>query len=207
MSGLLLVRHGLTEHNSSRRFAGYSDVEMNAEGYGQAEKLRNRLAKEKIDGVYCSDLKRAIVTAEVISSGHEVEIVTCSELREVNYGDVEGLTFDEIGNRYPELAEAIINFSLELKFHGGESFEEFVARKSKFLDRLNKHAAEQTILIVSHSGPLRVLLCDLLGLGQSYWRQFRCDNASLSIIETNRRRAILSLLNDTSHLKDNVQEG
>ncbi len=207
MSKLLLVRHGITEFNSTQRFAGYSDVELSTDGIRQVEKLRDRLAKEKIDAVFCSDLKRAVVTAEVISSGHKVRIVTCSELREINYGDAEGLTFREMGHRYPEVTEAIRNFSLEVKFPGGESFEEFIARTSTFLDRLNKYSPEQTILIVSHSGPLRVLICNLLGIDQSYWRQFRCDNASLSIVETYRQLAILSLLNDTSHLKANVQEG
>jgi len=160
------------------------------------------MVEEKIDAIYCSDLKRALVTAEAISSGRDVEIISCPELREVNYGDAEGLTFEEIGRRYPELAEAIANFNLELRFPGGESFEGFIARTSKFLDRLYDHTAEQTILIVSHSGPLKVLVCDLLGIGQSHWRQIRFDNASLSIVDTYPRGAILSLLNDTSHLKE-----
>lgn len=202
MSRLLLVRHGITEHNSSRRFAGYSDIELSTDGIWQVEKLRDRLAKEKIDAIYCSDLKRAITTAEVISSRHEVEIVRCSELREMNYGDAEGLTFEEISRHHPELAESITNFSLELSFPGGESFKGFIARTIKFLDRLNKHAAEQTILIVSHGGALKVLVYDLLGIGQSHWRQIRFDNASLSIVDTYPREAILSLLNDTSHLKE-----
>ena len=204
MSRLLLVRHGITESNSARRFAGYSDVELTAEGLRQVEKLHDRLTKEKIDAVYCSDLKRAVVTAEIISSGHDVETVICPELREINYGVCEGLTFEEIGRRYPELWEAITNFSLELNFAGGESFKGFIARTSKFLDRLNKHPAEQTMLIVSHGGPLRTLVCELLGIDQSHWRQLRCDNASLSIVETYPQRVILSLFNDTSHLKEDV---
>ncbi|MFC2022491.1 histidine phosphatase family protein [Chloroflexota bacterium] len=202
MSRLLLVRHGVTEFNSTRRFAGYSDVEMNAAGYRQVEMLRDRLADEKIDAIYSSDLKRALVTAEVIASRHKVDIVTCSELREINYGKVEGLTFQEIGRLYPEVAESIANFSLRLEFPGGESFEGFTERTSKFLDRLNEHAAEQTILIVSHSGPLKVLVCRLLDIGQNHWRQIRLDNASMSIVETYPQRAIINLLNDTSHLKE-----
>ncbi len=204
MSRLLLVRHGITEFNSTRRFAGYSDVEMGADGCRQVERLRDRLAGEKIDAVYSSDLKRASVTAEVISSGRKVDIVTCPELREVNYGSCEGLTFEEISRLYPEVAELITNFSLRLKFPGGESFEEFIERATKFLDRLNKHAPSETILVVSHSGPLRVLVCHLLGIDQSHWRQMRCDNASVSILETYPRGAIINLLNDTCHLKDNV---
>ncbi|MFC2016425.1 histidine phosphatase family protein [Chloroflexota bacterium] len=201
MSKLLLVRHGITEFNSARRFAGYSDVELSPDGYRQVEKLGARLANEKIDAVYSSDLRRAIVTAEVISSKHEVEVLTCSELREINYGDVEGLTFEEIGRYHPELAESITNFSLELSFPGGESFAGFISRISTFLDRLNKHALEQTILIVAHGGPLKVLVCHLLGIDQSHWRQIRLDNASLSIVETYPQRTIISLLNDTFHLR------
>jgi len=174
---------------------------MSTAGYSQVERLRDRLADEKIDAVYSSDLRRALVTAEVISSRHKVDIVTCSELREMNYGSAEGLTFQEIGRLYPEVAELCINFSLRLEFPDGENFEGFIERTIKFLDKLNKHAPSETILIVSHSGPLKVLVCYLLGIDQSHWWQIRLDNASLSIVETYPRGAIISLLNDTSHLE------
>ncbi len=201
MARLLLVRHGITEFNSARRFAGYSDVELSAAGYRQVERLRDRLVDDKIDAVYSSDLRRALVTAEVISSGHKVDIVACPELREVNYGNVEGLTFEEISRLYPEVAESIANFSLRLEFPDGESFEGFIERTSKFLDKLKRHTPSQTILIVAHGGPLRVLICRLLGIDLEHWRQFRLDNASLSIVETYPQRAIVSLLNDTAHLR------
>ncbi len=201
MSRLLLVRHGITEFNSARRFMGYSDVELSAAGYRQVERLRSRLADDKIDAVYSSDLSRALVTAEIISSEHKLDIVTCPELREVNYGNVEGLTFEEIKRLYPEVAESIANFSLRLKFPGGEDFEEFIERTNKFLDKLKRHTPSQTILIVSHSGPIRVLMCRLLGMDLGHWRQFRIDNASLSIVETYSQGAIVSLLNDTAHLR------
>ena len=204
MPRLLLVRHGITEYNSSRRFAGYSDVELSAAGCRQVERLRDHLANEKFDAVYSSDLKRAVATAEVISSGRKVDIVTCPELREINYGDAEGLTFEEISRLYPELAESIANFNLQLEFPGGESFEGFIARTCTLMDRLNEYVPGQTILIVSHSGPLRVLVCHLLGIDQSHWRKFRLDNASLSVLETYPQGAIISLLNDTSHLRADV---
>jgi len=204
LSRLLLVRHGVTEFNSARKFLGYSDIELSAAGYRQVERLRDRLADDKIDAVYSSDLRRALVTAEVISSGHKVDIVACPELREVNYGNVEGLTFEEISSLYPELAESLTNFSLRLKFPGGESFEGFIERTSKFLDKLKRHTPSQTMLIVSHSGPLRVLVCRLLGIDLRHWWQIGLDNASLSIMETYPQGAIVSLLNDTAHLRVDV---
>ena len=201
MARLLLVRHGITEFNSNRRFAGHSDVELSADGYQQAERLHDRLADEQIDAIYCSDLKRAVATAEAISDGHEVEIVTCPELREANYGKIEGLTFQEISQLYPELAAVLRNFTLQIEFPEGESFLGFIERTIIFLDRLEKHEQSETILIVAHSGPLRVLLCHLMGIDQNHWRQLRLENASLSIVDTYSQRVIVGLLNDTSHLK------
>jgi len=195
------VRHGITESNSARRFAGYSDVELSPDGYKQVERSRDRLANEKIDAVYSSDLKRALVTAEVISLGHKTDIVACPELREMNYGHAEGLTFQEISRRYPEVAELITNFNLRLEFPDGESFEEFMERVVRFLDRLKSHEQSETILVVSHSGSIRILVCHLLGIDQDHWWQIRFDNASLSIVDTYPRGAIISLLNDTSHLR------
>ena len=115
MPRLLLVRHGLTGDNSSRRFSGHTDTGLSADGIRQVESLRDRLVEEKIDAVFSSDLKRAMLTAEIISSGHEVEIASCTELREMNYGVAEGLTFEEISLHHPELAESIRNFTAHVK--------------------------------------------------------------------------------------------
>jgi len=202
LARLLLVRHGITEFNSTRRFAGYSDIEMSATGLRQVERLRDRLAGEKIDVIYASDLKRTMLTAEIICSGRKVDILPISELREVNYGEIEGLTYPEIAQHHPEVARMVANFTLELKFPGGESFEEFIERVCRFADRLNKHAPSDSVLIVSHSGPMRTLVCALLGINHTCWWQLRFDNASLSIVDTYPRGAILTLLNDTSHLRD-----
>jgi len=201
LSRLLLVRHGETKLNNAKRFQGHTDAELSAAGIRQAERLRNRLVNEKIGVVYSSDLRRALLTTEIISSGHKTNIVACPELREINYGKLEGLTFEEISRLYPKIAELIANFSLQLKFPGGESVEELSHRVIKFMDRLKKHAAEETILIVAHSAPLRLLMCHLLGIELHYWRQLRLDLASLSILDTYPQVAILSLLNDVSHLK------
>ncbi len=204
MTRLLLVRHGTTEFNTTRRFAGYSDIEMSTSGYRQVERLRDRLKDEKIDLVYSSDLRRSLATAEIILAGRKVDIVACPELREVNYGDCEGLTFNEISRDYPELARGIADLDLQMQFPGGENFAGFIDRTCRFLDRLSQKEPSAIILIVSHSGPLRTLICCLLGIDQSHWRQFRVDNASLSIVETYPNRVIISLLNGTDHLREDI---
>ena len=206
MARLFLVRHGVTDQNTTHKFLGQTDAELSEEGFRQVQKLRDRMVKEKFDVVYSSDLKRAMATAEVISKGHNAAIISCPELREINYGETECLTYGEIKQKYPNLAEAINTLSPELSFPGGESLQGFIERTLKFMDRLNQHASQKKILIVSHGGPMRTLLCDLLGVSQSHWRTFRLDNASLSIVDTYSERAILSLLNDTSHLKEGPSE-
>lgn len=207
MARLLLVRHGVTAHNSAHKFLGHTDVELSEEGFRQVEKLRDRLAKEKFDVVYSSDLKRAMSSAQVVCTGHAAEIVPCPELREINYGECESLTYGEIGKRYPALGEAISKLSPDLSFPGGESLAGFIERTIKFLDRLKGHPSNHRVLIVSHGGAMRTLLCELLGVGQSCWRTFRLDNASLSVVDTYPQRAILSLLNDTSHLHEGPSLG
>ena len=200
MSRLLLVRHGETELKSSERLWGHTDVKLDALGLKQAERLRDRLAEEKIDTIYTSNLQRALVTAEIIAARHQLAVVSCAELRELDFGRLEGLTFNEINQLYPEVVELRMKRSPKLKYPGGDSFVEFSKRVSKFLSRLEQHTAEETILIVAHSGVLRVLLCRLLNMDLGHLWQFPLDLASLSILETNQQGAILSLLNDVSHL-------
>ena len=200
MSRVLLVRHGDTELNSAERYWGHSDVKLSDAGLSQAKRLRDRLATQKIDAIYSSDLRRASVTAETIASGHQLEVITCAELCEINFGELEGLTFDEISQLYPEVTRLWVERSPKLKFPGGESLDEFDKRVSRFLGRLEKHGEEETMLIVAHCGPLRVLICQLLGVGLHHRQQIRLDLASVSILETYQQGAILSLLNDVSHL-------
>ena len=200
MTRLLLVRHGATEFNGSLRFTGHSQISLNDSGSRQAGKLERRLAGEEIDVACTSDLRRALDTAEAACRGREIEILPCPELREADYGDCEGLTFDEITTRFPEVVQPWLNYSPDLTFPGGDSLAGFIERVSGFLDRLESNPQWRTVLVVSHAGVIRVLLCQLLELGTDHWWQFRIDNASISIVETYGKRAILSLANDTSHL-------
>ena len=77
MSRLFLARHGDTELNSAERYWGCTDVKLSADGLRQAERLRDRLAEEKIDVVYSSDLKRASVTPQTIASKHQLDVTHC----------------------------------------------------------------------------------------------------------------------------------
>lgn len=199
MSRLLLVRHGRTTLYQVDRFWGSTDITLSNIGIRQAKQLRDRLSQEKISDVYTSTLSRARSTADIIASRRKLKITTCEELNECNFGYVEGLTFEEIQKLHPELAEDLLNWKT-VAFPGGESLEDMDKRVRGFLDRLDKHSEKETVLIVAHAGPLRLIICNLLGLSLDYWLQFRVEHASLSIVETYPQGNILTLLNDTSHL-------
>ena len=200
MSTLLLVRHGETELKSSERYWGHTDVKLGALGIEQAERVRDLLATERIDIIFSSNLERAWKTAEIIASRHKVGVITCAELKEVNFGELEGLTFKEISQRYPKVVKSWVEGKTEMKYPGGESLSELAERASNFTRRLKNVSPEQTVLIVAHSGVLRLLMCHLMGIGQENWWRFKLDFASLSVMETNSRGAILRSLNNISHL-------
>ena len=200
MPRLLLIRHGETGLNSSERYWGSTDVDLSAAGLWQAGKLRDRLAKENIHSIYSSDLKRAIVTAKTIATLHKREVTACAELREIDFGRLEGLTFSQVNERYPDIVQLWLEQSPELAFPGGESISQFEERITSFSRRLQKLSGEETILVVAHSGALRTLICQLLGTEPRQRWQIRLDLASLTIVETYPQGAILTLLNDVSHL-------
>ena len=200
MARLLLVRHARTKLHQEDRFWGSTDIALSDAGIRQAEQLGDRLAREKIDAVYTSTLSRARLTGEIIASRHQLKVTPCGELCECNFGFIEGLTFAEINKQYPALAEELGRGGV-VDFPGGESIEELDRRVLVFAKRLAVHKAKETVLIVSHGGPIRLLICHLLGIGMEHWQQLRITHASLSIVETYPQMAILSLLNDISHLK------
>ncbi|RJQ37630.1 MAG: alpha-ribazole phosphatase [Dehalococcoidia bacterium] len=201
MARLFLVRHGETELKSSERYWGATDVALSALGLEQAARLRERLASEKIDAIYASPLARARTTAELIASRHGLGVTICPELREIDFGQLEGLTFSEIEQRFPDVAGLWKKRTLKLVFPGGDAVATFNRRVSRFTKRLEKHTAGETLLVVAHNGPLRTLICRLLGIGLEHRWRFRLELASLSIIETYSPGGVLRLLNDVSHLK------
>ncbi len=200
MVRLILVRHGKTEWNESGRYQGSSDVGLSATGFEEAEGLRQRLADEKIDIIYCSDLKRASQTAQAIASGRNLELVPCKELREIDFGEFEGLTFDEVERRYPDI-HWWQSRDADKRLPQGESISQLAARVERFIaGNLARHHNGETVLVVAHGGTLRVLICHLLNLSLEHWWQLGLDSASISVIETYHERIVLSLLNDVCHL-------
>lgn len=197
---LYLVRHGETDSNLQRRYQGQSDIPLNQTGIQQARKIAQRLSKEEIHAIYSSDLTRARETAEQIAQPHNLKVTSDIRWRELSFGNWEGLSYPEIQAKAPDELVLWQTDPAQYAPPHGETINQLATRVLSAFDELHALHAEQTVLVVSHSGPLQVLLCHALGLGfQHYW-QFFIARTGLSIISWYPEGAILELFNDISHL-------
>lgn len=194
---LLLIRHGQTDWNLEQRFQGQSDIPLNETGRKQVQALAERLAAEQFDAIYSSDLQRAAETAKIICVS---QIHRDPRLREVHFGDWEGLTYDEIKAKYPEPLAAWEADIFKNAPPKGETLEELSVRVQSMLDELHEKHDDQNILIVAHGGVLQTLICLALKLPPTMYWQFHLSTASLSEVAFYPAGAILNSLNDTSHL-------
>lgn len=201
MTRLYLVRHGETEWNKSLRYQGHQDIPLSEEGRVQAGKIARRLAGEKIDAAYASDLSRALETAKAITAYHSLEVVIMPELRETNFGQWEGLTYGEIDRQFHEIMSGWRSNPRDTKIPGGESLGEVADRCWKGISRIVDGNPNRNVLVVAHGGIIRIAVATVLGMNlNDYWK-IRQDNVSLNIIDFfEGGRAILGLLNDTNHL-------
>ena len=200
MVRLILARHGETTYNMQARYQGQTDLPLSNAGQQQAVRLASRLAQEEIHAIYASDLRRAWETAATVATSHGLPAHADVRLREMGFGEWEGLTYDEIQERYPQHLATWEADPLNIAPPGGETLTQVAARVQSFLDDITRAHQEQTVLLVAHGGPLRVLFCLALGLSpQAHWR-FGLSVASVSQLCLHNGDAILTQLNDTSHL-------
>ncbi len=205
MTLLLLVRHGETDWNVSQRFQGHTDVPLNEKGRQQAAAIAQRLASEEIHAIYTSDLSRARDTAVEIAEFHQNEISADPRLREGDFGEWEGATYDEIQNNYPELVKAwhedLVNFAPP----AGETPHQLAERVASLYEEIKTKHQDETAILVAHGGSLQILLCIMLNIPIGKFWQFNLAPCSLSQVSVYEEGAIINLLNDTSYLTLNLE--
>lgn len=161
MAELLLVRHGETDWNAERRFQGHADPSLNDVGRNQAQEVADALVGERVDAVYTSDLARARETAEIIAERLGIPVIALEELREIDVGEWQGLTWPEIEERYPEGVRAWHESG-----HGwqaGETYDELGERILAVLRRIAAEHAGERVLVVGHGGTVRAVRAHLEG--------------------------------------------
>ncbi len=203
MLRLILVRHGQTDWNVQARYQGQTDIPLNDAGRQQAAAVAQRLADEDIDAIYASDLCRAWETATAIATAREQTMLAEPRLREMDFGRWQGLTHAEIHKRQARELDRWHTEPLYFAPPGGETLAQLGDRIQSALDNAHCTHQDETVLWVSHGGPLRVLLCLALGLDLKANWKFRVQVASVSELHVFEEESVLALLNDTHHLCEN----
>ncbi len=204
---LILIRHGETYWNAQGRCQGFSDIELSDRGKEQVELLALSLRDEPLDAVYSSDLKRAVETAELIAEHHGLSVEIDKNLREMNQGELEGLTFVYIRERYTELLGDWITSPEKVRIPGGESLKEVQERAWGSIQDIYKSHLDETVVIVSHNLTIITLLCKFMGIGLSEFRRFKIHASSKSIVAFADGRFDIKLLNNTAHLSPDLISG
>lgn len=161
MARLHLIRHGQTDWNVEKRYQGSQDIPLNERGRLQAYDAKEALSDKAFAGIYSSDLKRALETAEIIRGEEDHAIITFSELRETCYGCLEGKTLAEIESEFGTHQE---NHQITLHHKivpDMESGFEVLQRVLPTLELIAKQHQDEDVLVVTHGGVIRALLVHL----------------------------------------------
>jgi phosphoserine phosphatase len=201
MTTLLLIRHAETAWNAEGRVQGQTDVPLSDTGHEQARKLATRLNSRRFDAIYSSDLLRAMQTAQPVAEGRGMAIAGLSELREIGFGQWEGLTRQEIQEGWPAEYAAWVADSLHSRPPGGEMVEDLQARVLTTFRQIIAAHEGQTLAIVTHGGALRAGMIGLLGLPLDAYHVFRVDNTALVELHLGGPHPRLVRCNDTAHLE------
>lgn len=192
---IVLLRHAETAAQCAGCLIGSTDLPLAPEGRRKASRLAPRIAGERPARLYCSPLRRARETAESLGESLGMIPEIDSDLREIDFGRWEGMTFDAIQASDPEAVARWARFEPDFAFPGGESIEVFLAR----IRRVAKRFAEcegPSVLAVTHAGVIRAMICHLLGLSPRQYVLFDVKPASLTKIAVYGDSGVLSCLSD-----------
>lgn len=203
---VLLLRHGQSPLSVERRYSGRGDPELTREGLEQAAAAATALAARHVDpdahirAVISSPLLRARQTAEPVAGVLGLGVTVDERLTETDFGAWEGLTFSEAAAQDPEVHRAWLGDSA-VSPPGGESFDLVAGRVNAGLDDLLRHFPGQTVVLVSHVTPIKLILRRALDAGPQMLYRLHLDLACLSVVEFwPDGGASVRLVNDTSYL-------
>jgi len=197
-TALVLIRHAESEMRG--RYLGRTDPPLSGRGHAQASTIARRLAGEPLLAIYSSPLRRALDTARAIAAYHGLEVRAMEGLAEMDFGDWDGLTYEEIARRSPEHLARWLEDPVAVHPPGGETLAHMAQRVEAAVQAIRDRYPQGPVAIVSHGGPIRSLICRALGLPLGAHWQVRQDIAAITRLDWHDTGAVLSLLNDTCHL-------
>ncbi|HND33235.1 MAG TPA: histidine phosphatase family protein [Myxococcota bacterium] len=190
---LLLVRHGQTRFNLERRFLGRTDLELDEEGCRQASLLAEVYRGQ--GRVYSSPLRRAMQTAAGLGSP-----IAVPGLMEMDMGELEGLSREEMEDRFPGLLSTWFDDPTHFRPPGGETLAETQERGWQALQEILEDGSEEVKVVVTHQLLLAGVLCRLSDVPLSKFRKFSHGNTGVTTLERGPAGLRIARLNDLAHL-------
>ena len=200
MTDVILIRHGETDWNVQGRFQGQIDVPLNALGLRQAERMAERLAQETVDVFYCSDLLRTRQTAAPAALKLALPAAPDAGLREQHFGVLEGLSFDEVQARHPQLLAEWMRHDPDYALPEGESVRSFHSRVVGAVRALAQRHDGMTLAVVTHGGVLDMLYRTVHGMPLHGPRTCAIPNAGLNRLRVSGERFEFVSWADDAHL-------
>jgi phosphoserine phosphatase len=186
---IVLLRHGATDWNLQGRCQGSSDRRLTEVGLRQAEQIAIQLGNETIHAIYSSSLERARQTAALVSRPHNLPVMIEDDVRELDHGELEGLTFNEIKAKFSEFLTVWRTAPAELQIPGGERLADVAERAWRALTRIvQRHETDQTVVVVSHNFPILGVVCRVTGTDLNNYRSFHLDPCGVTRITQHRSR-------------------
>lgn len=201
MTSIYLIRHGQTAWNREEIFRGRTDVPLDEVGLKQAELAADYFKEIKIDAVYSSPLARAWQTAEKIAKPRSLQVEPLEGVIDMSFGNWEGHPHEEIKQIDPETYRQWREEPHRARLPGGETLDQVRLRAMAALEGVIQSGPDKTLVIVSHRVVNKVLICGILGIDNSHFWQIGQDTTAINLIQYRNGRYVLSLLNETCHLK------
>ena len=196
---VLLIRHG--RQNSPLCNV---NVPLSEEGKLQASLLGDRLANEQVDAVWSSNLIRAVETADIINEKLHAERVLREDLKEISFGDMEGLSDLEIADVYEDFLRARSKMELDMAYPGGENAQDVLNRVLPILHEIYECDYE-TVAVVTHGGVIRSVVAHYLGMDLARVPLLATQLENCGVTELWVRKAdhrvLLHRFNDAAHLE------
>jgi len=196
LNRVYLIRHGQVVGYEKFPVYGHTDVDLTETGILQMQQVAERLRLVEISAIYSSDLKRSVLSARHIARYHDVRLYSLRELREMYFGDWEGMNMQEIRKGFPEelkkRQEDLVNFKSPGE---GESVHQFSKRISNCFERILSEQQGKDIAIVAHGAVNRIILCSALSLDLARMFNIQQDYGCLNIIDYFPDSTLVRLVN------------
>jgi broad specificity phosphatase PhoE len=196
---MFLVRHAESTWNRQKKIQGQRDPQLSPYGNKEAKLLAKRFKGLEFEAVYSSPLKRAMETARAIV-GRRAEIQCIEELTEINLGEWEGRTLNQIRRKFGDSFDRWAVSPSKVRIPGGEAFKDFKKRVGKAMRGIERRHKEGNVLVVCHGGVISTYATALLNLPPDDVWCLTVKNASLTIVEVAPSIRKLITFNDISHL-------